>query len=423
MKENQQLKIRKPEDNLWLAALAWIHILLLNGGIYLLTILIGETKQPATLLLETLWLIIPLVLSWIFIRMFRSLAVYLLGSFAVCALLAWLSRSALTAVLAALILLARCYVRIKKGQLKRLMMEMPGEAGAQFARELWEIPTFLDRPSPAHWAVFAVYYIAFLLTRHDYLLRWVFFLLLADVFVCFLFIYLEHMQYFIRENQKIANLPVHSIQKVGRILLLISTILLGLIVLPASLYGREPLTGLRGLIKPIKLTLPTDLEPMMSDRFSTADFLPPGEAPAEPPVWLETLSSLFMYLCTAAIAVALLVIIYRACRNALAYFAQDEEDEIIFLDANEISLAQRGTRARRASKERRNSPNLKIRRFYKKTLRRAMKKRPDGWETPSELEAKAALTRNADTENLHALYEKARYSREGCTEEEAGMLR
>ena len=71
MKENQQLKIRKPEDNLWLAALAWIHILLLNGGIYLLTILIGETKQPATLLLETLWLIIPLMLSWIFIRMFR----------------------------------------------------------------------------------------------------------------------------------------------------------------------------------------------------------------------------------------------------------------------------------------------------------------------------------------------------------------
>ena len=48
---------------------------------------------------------------------------------------------------------------------------------------------------------------------------------------------------------------------------------------------------------------------------------------------------------------------------------------------------------------------------------------PAGWETPSELETKAQLVRDASTDKLHTLYEKARYSREGCTSEEAEALR
>ena len=48
---------------------------------------------------------------------------------------------------------------------------------------------------------------------------------------------------------------------------------------------------------------------------------------------------------------------------------------------------------------------------------------PAGWETPSELETKAKLARDESTNKLHVLYEKARYSRKGCTEEEAGTLR
>lgn len=419
--------IRKPGDNLCLAALSWIHILLLSGGLYLLTSLLDPATHPAKLLLQAVWLIIPAALSWVFIRVFRSLAAYLLCSAALCALLAGLSRSVLTAALAACILAMRCYVRIKKGQLKRIMMEMPGEAGAQLSRELWEIPTFLDRPSPVHWVVFAVYYIAFLLLQQDHLLRWVFLLLFADVFVCFIFGYLNSMWEFIRGNRRIANLPVHSIQKTGRILLLICAILLGLIVLPSALYGREPLTELRGLIRPVKFTPSTEFTEMMPDNFSAADLSLPGEPPADPPAWLNALTKLLMYLCTAAAAAALLIAIYRVCRNALAYFAQDEEDEILFLGTEESDLLPRGPLLRREKKERRNSPNQKIRRLYKKTIRRAIKERrtgqsPAGWETPSELESKAQLARDESTDRLHTMYEKARYSRDGCTEEDAQTI-
>lgn len=419
------MKICKTGDRLSLAVLSWIHILLVGSGLYLLTSLLYAGKTPAELLAESLWLIFPAVLSWVFIRAIHSLIVYLLCSFIVCALLAGLSHSVLTVLLAAFILLVRCGTRIKKGHIKRLMMEMPGEAGAQLSRELWEIPTFLDRPVPGHWAAFAFYYAICFITKRDDLLKWIFYLLLADVFVCFLFGYLESMWDFIRENSKIANLPVHSIQKVSKILLLISVILLGLILLPSALYGREPLTALRDNIKPGKFTPPTEeiLEEERPDNFTGSNLDMIAGTPTEPPAWLIAVTNVFMYLIVLAAAAALLNAIYRACRNALSYFSQDEEDEIIFLGTEETDSLRRGTRPGRAQKERRTSPNQKIRRIYKKTLRRSLKERPAGWETPSELEEKADLPQDAATAHLHSLYEKARYSDEDCTAEDVETLR
>lgn len=416
------MNICKPEDNLCLAALSWLHILLLCAGMYLMTSLLYQTKSPAALLAGALWLILPIILSWVWIRIIHSLIVYLLCAFLLCAFLARASHSFLTVALAIVILTVRCFTRIKKGKLRRLMLEMPGEAGAQLSRELWEIPTFLDRPIPAHWALFALYYVIFLTVKKQELLRWVFFLLLADVFVCFIFSYLDNMWRFIRENQKIANLPVHSIQRVGRILLLISVILLGVITLPSVLYNREPLTGLQNFIKPVKVTPSTELPEEMPDNFDGADLRAIAGEPAEPPAWFLALTNVLMYLIALAAAAVLLFAIYRLCRRALAYFAQDEEDEILFLGTEETDSLHRSARLRGRAGERRGSPNQRIRRFYKKTLRRATQKRPDGWETPSELEAKAGLSANDSTEKLHTLYEKARYSPDGCSDADARSL-
>ncbi len=469
-KDNGFSRIVKPEDNLFLSALSWLHILAICAGLYLLTtlaydmemsgeLLPYELKSPAELLAESLWLIVPLALGWILIRATRSLVVYLLCSCVVCALLAGLTHSVLTVSLSAFLLAARCYTRLKKGKLKRMLAEMPGEAGGQLAPELWEIPTFLDRPVPTHWGVFAFYYLIFLVAGKSDLLIYVFYLLLADVFVCFLFGYQDNMQRFIRENKRIANLPVHSIQKVGRILLLVSVILLGLIVLPSALYGREPLTNLRAHIKPVELTPSTDMEELMQGGLSDPDFGLPEEAPTDPPAWLVALGNVLFYLGAVAVGIALLIVIYRVCRNALSYFAQDEADEILFLGTEESSGTRTKERRVREKKERRSSPNRRIRRQYKKTILRAMGKRSDterssssesqtsagqertsgriaadrttltgkkipaGWETPTELETKAQLIRDPSTDKLHTLYEKARYSREGCTKEEAESLK
>lgn len=65
------------------------------------------------------------------------------------------------------------------------------------------------------------------------------------------------------------------------------------------------------------------------------------------------------------------------------------------------------------------SADARIRRHYRKTILTGRKLKhqtapPPEWASPAELERSAAV----DNQTLHQLYEKARYSREECTEEE-----
>lgn len=415
----------KPGDHLSLALLSWLHILLLFGCSYLVAAAFLELSAKASLacLANSLWLLAPAALSWVFIRRIPSLILYLLFSGAVCALVWKCSGSAQTAAISGAIFVLRCYARLKRGRIRRLMKEMPGELGAQLSKDLWEIPTFLDEPSPVCWAVFAVCYLIILFTGRQDLLHWTFLLLLADVFVCFFHCYLRRMWNFIKENQRIANLPVRTIQKVGKIVLVIAAILLTLLVLPSVLYGREPLADLIGNMQERPAAPPAEMPEDLFERFG-GDMVPPipAEDYGEPPVWLTVFTDVLMYGAAAAGALLLLLFIYRLCRSAAHYFAQDCDDEIVFLNEDSEQSGPGKAAARRAKKERRNSPNRKIRRFYKKTLQRSLTQQPAGWETPAELEQSAQLASDQQTALLHTLYEKARYSQTGCAATDAERL-
>ena len=53
--------------------------------------------------------------------------------------------------------------------------------------------------------------------------------------------YLDGMHGFIRDHQKIANLPVETMQRTGKLILKIAVLLLVLFVLPSALYGKDPI--------------------------------------------------------------------------------------------------------------------------------------------------------------------------------------
>lgn len=64
------------------------------------------------------------------------------------------------------------------------------------------------------------------------------------------------------------------------------------------------------------------------------------------------------------------------------------------------------------------SPNAFVRRKYMKTIKKSKKAVPDEWLAPEEIESFAGV----DDKTLHNVYEKARYSREGCTAEDKNRL-
>ncbi len=409
------MKLRKSGDNLGLAVLSWVHLLLLAGALYLLESLVYETRTPQSLLADALWLAIPIVLSWVAIRALGSLVAYLAVGVAVCAGMAWLSHAFLTAALSVSLFAIRGYARVKKGRANQLMREMPGAAGAQMPRDTWEIPTFLDRPSPGHWAWFVACYAACIYTKKVALLPWEFFLLFVDVFVCFVFSYLDHMWRFIRENRKLANLPAHSIQKVGGIVLFASAMALFVLVLPSALYGKEPLVDFRPRMRPVPAARHVETEsPQLPDNFDGADLSAIAGEPVHLPAWLEAAAQIFLYLTVLAAAVGILAVLWRVCRNALSYFAQGEEDEIYFLGVEEKSYLGRNGRGRRRGRAQERAIDKKIRKLYKKKIRGALKVKPGGWETPTELENKAGLANEMQESNLHDLYERARYAPQGC---------
>lgn len=67
------------------------------------------------------------------------------------------------------------------------------------------------------------------------------------------------------------------------------------------------------------------------------------------------------------------------------------------------------------------SPNAKARRIYRRCINRQRKRGqavPE-WMTPAEIESMVALSGDEQHLELHHIYEKARYSELGCTEEDA----
>lgn len=67
------------------------------------------------------------------------------------------------------------------------------------------------------------------------------------------------------------------------------------------------------------------------------------------------------------------------------------------------------------------SPNAKTRRIYRRAInkqRRRGQAVPE-WMTPSEIETMVAIAGDEQHMELHRIYEKARYSETGCTEEDA----
>lgn len=449
----------------------WLHSLTLFLGFYPLAAALLKRAGDAQIisLLAGFFLLLPIAASWYAVRRLRHLTLYLIvsllfsGGFGVlmhflCPVCAYphLSESAvfrtaadaaaiggaapdrifrsgtpcpealLSLALALLIFFIRGHARVRKGALRRSLRDMPSSPsqntdGSVPAFE--DIPAFLDVPHPAHWRIPAICYICGALLKSSVCWHAAFYLTLADILLCFAWQFPSGFDWFLREHSRVASLPAKTMRRVAGILFVILFILLLLSAVPAILFQREPLSGLT-FGRKTDVSLPPDTPaPPAEATPGTERFLPPDtDLPAyEPPEWLAALMTGLQYLFCTGTALFILAAIYHACRNAGAFFASGTEDEIHFLKKDTSESVRRLKRPRKKSASD-QTPCLKIRRLYKKAIRRGLQTPPTGSETPEELEIAAGLG-GSEHLQLHEYYEKARYSREGCTAEEAAEYR
>lgn len=215
-------------------------------------------------------------------------------------------------------------------------------------------------------------------------------------------------------NRGMAGVPVRRIVRTSGLALLVMLALSAALVLPALLTAEgyfkidpQEKTG-----APVKLetTLPVEDGPVLPEEL-TADN---GSRFRIPPF----VSYLFFALVLAALAAGVLAGIYWLVRNFRGSFT-DHRDVVQFLGAEEKREELPARRGRRKLSNWDRSPTAAVRRRYKRTVRKAGKEQPESWCSPEEIEESAGLS----WEELHRLYEKARYGPVGCTAEESRSLK
>lgn len=445
MKKRNPIGRKAPQNALMLnhtfllRVIGWLHALMLFWCFYPFAALIFrlDNGTAKSFVLTGLLLLLPIILSWYAVMKLKYLILYFFVSL-ICsagyALLGALSGSApgigfypaaaFSLICSLLIFFIRGYGRIKKGQVQKMLKELPSADLTRVNYSELEVPVFLDTPSPLQWIYFALHYVLSALLKLPFYWHMIFYLFLADVFLCFIYLFTDSFYGFLQDHSQSANLPVKTMEKVVKIIFGIACVILLAFTLPALLYGKEPLSNITfEKTEALEEWIP-EPEPLVQQEEipDWREMIDGDLETKKPPAWLVFLSQVIFYLVCVGVVLAILVLIYRACRNAGKFFASESEDEIRFLEKG-FDDHKEHIKKGKLPWLRETSANMRIRKYYKKLLRKGLKDQPQGSETPTQLESMAGISEDENRHFLHNCYEKARYSEEGCTMEEAGLLK
>lgn len=231
---------------------------------------------------------------------------------------------------------------------------------------------------------------------------------------------LELLSY-MKENKKLHRFPGKRLEQKNRNTMAVFTLLL--VGVMALAYWRAPADPRLPELQPVDLSELIDETEEIPDAGGEMDMkaLLGGEEPAEPPAWLTVLGNIFYWVALVAVGVGLTALILRGIYKLIfAYRNQygrrqpekinSEEDVMENLAPPKFSVPKLF---------RRRTPSEQIRKTYKKWILSGPGQTPGLASTPTEAEAEAKV----QDEGLHDLYEKARYGREECTQDDLSRIR
>ena len=286
---------------------------------------------------------------------------------------------------------------------------------------------FISLPMPWAAAIFLV--ILLLDTRWAYgsIVKPLMPLVGAELIVFFFYLFLDHMGKFVELHRDNADMPLRQMERVNHGMLIAFLVILAIVIAILLLSQATQIfdwigNALESALRWIFSKFPApNLEPDISvDQMTEMEFAAYQQSSYNR--LIAFLFYLFFVVLLIAVTGFVIFLLIRFLRSRLERVTDDS-------DKKESLLPERQTitKAARAGQEKVSwhdfSPSGQIRRFYIRTLRKAGKKKPFAASyTPTELEDAAGLSHD-EHQTLHELYEKARYSKDGCTKEEWNTLR
>lgn len=288
-------------------------------------------------------------------------------------------------------------------------------------------PTFLNTPDVRHTLIFIFPYVLAIFAKHEAYIRMLFTFAAIDVFILFIDFITCAFIGFMYKNRRSSNIPVSFINRMVAAMIGVGCGLILLFMLPAIILGREPLVN-------------KDFSPKS---YATTDFRPIETAiraeetavqsevpdfrelyPDETPAWVRSFQKIMWVICTIAVillAIWGIIVFVRSSARAFAHRAQSE-DEVEFIDTTKgdsVNMAKIFTRG----EEGLFSPARQIRSRYKKVIKKTTKGMTLSAFTPAQLETAAGLADSEMRQELHNIYEKARYSAGAADAEDLKRLK
>lgn len=389
--------------HLLMIVIGWAHCALLFSPIYALLLnFTNDTLTREVVIrnhLRGLLILIPVALSWFAARYLRNIFLYLLASIGICALNGFLFDTPVLIAPAVLLCFMRFYNRIR-GE-KHSLLDHPGYP-AIGAFLVPAIATFFVERLNGVYQYLALLYMA------------VYFLL------CFIHHDIARIDDYISVNRDMHNMPARRILRITTSILSAAAVLLALILLP-PLIGNE--FEVRYTPPPPKATTETvqptpSPEPVLEEEKEDEELQMMPEV--EPNPVLTAIMHIIEYAILIAVAVGVVFgSVYGILRLSRSFRTSfhDRGDFVENLEDDQLESVRTARRVRDRPRLLDRSPNAVIRRRYRRTILRAAKEPPQPWMSPAEAEAHAKLTGSA-AEHLHTVYEKARYSPNGCTKQD-----
>lgn len=270
---------------------------------------------------------------------------------------------------------------------------------------------FLDTPSFALVWYFVVIYVCGLCLNAKELCDMAFYSAIVYLFLALIAAYFRETKVYLEMNERIKGIPTKRLYGVGFSMLFLFSILLLAGILPSVfLAGHRQYTDIRRWHEGIEFVpYEEQIIPESGELWGDMDMLEQMHDSEEASELSPLVDMLFRVISGACI-LALVYAIIRAIRQVFQEFksSYDENGDII----EEIKDKEKSDREEMLEKGRRaEGAAEKIRRRYRKTIRKHRKSSPAPYESPSEIEAGAGLKDDEEMQQLHKAYEEVRYGK------------
>ena len=379
-----------------------------------------DISWPFSLLfLTSLYVMVPYLVSLYAVRLIKSLPVYIL----------------VAALPVILILVFPIPV-----YLKAIMFIVSGLlAAVRASARIREEEDFTQRPHAAWLALFvAAYLIGGGFKDSSLMMQICYYMAFAYALLLIIYMNFTRLNQYLDFNKEVESIPYDQISRTNYGTLSIYLLLTIALMVVLPLIGIDKLAAnfgaaMKDLIAKLfnrEINYAQEMEETATKETMFAMESPLGQlGSAETPAWLRAVYTVLTWIATilvfggllfalVAFAMRMMKAFYRTDKNSKDRneFLRDIKDEKTFMTG-------RPSPVKRMQEWLDRSPNAQVRRIYKKQVLRHGKDAPSAYMTPEEAENFVGFPKGKERNTLHQMYEKARYSRDGCTREDVRLIK